>query len=158
VALLWQAGKTVREAVSELRPRYNLTVPAFEGRFYKKFPFGCWVGRAVINFESPKMGDPMESFVARTSPLTAEEMQQINWRNRLLYNFNTRSRSDWMVARVLRLNPDLTDQIQSLLVADHGHMFHVSLPAPGASLSLSLALPVCPICVCWYYYYLLSFI
>ena len=140
MAPLWQAGKTMREAVSELRPRYNLTVPAFEGRFYKKFPFGCWVGRAVINFKSPKMGDPMESFVARTSPLTAEEMQQINGRNRLLHNFNTSRRSDWMLARVLRLNPDpdLTDLIQSLLVADHGHMFHVSLPAPWREWSLTL--------------------
>ena len=158
MAPLWQAGKTMREAVSELRPRYNLTLQAFSARFYKKFPFGCWVGRAVLNFEFPTMGDPMASFVARTSPFTAEEMQRINGKNRLLYNFNTRSRSDWMVARVLRLNPDLTDQIQSLLVADHGHMFHVSLPAPGASLSLSLSLCLCVLFVCWYYYYLLSFI
>ncbi len=150
MAPLWEAGKTLREAVSELRPRYNLTVRVFHGRFCKKFPFGCWVGRAVINFVSPKMGDPMASFVARTSPLTAEEMQQINGKNRLLYNFNTRNRSAWMLERVLRLNPDpyLTAQIQSLLVADHGHMFHVSLPAPGASLSLSLSLSACVSYLC----------
>ena len=56
---------------------------------------------------------------------------------RIRFNFDISNRSDWMLARVKWLNPDLTDLLESLL-GNRGHimMFHVSPPAPGASLCL----------------------
>jgi hypothetical protein len=51
------------------------------------------------------------------------------------YDAATTDRTEWMWMRVKLLNPDLVDQLESLL-RERGNMYHVSPPAPGASLCL----------------------
>ncbi len=108
--------------------------------FYRAFPGKpCWPGRSIGGFEASEMvfGDPLHRFPPRRTPFTPEE--DTTWM-RIQYNFDTQNRLPWMLARILRLNDGLAALIQSLLGDNHGHMFHVSPPAPGASAC------VCPIC------------
>ena len=135
---LWQEGKSLVEAAAELRPTFNLTVHMVAQRFYKKYPRGCWPGRRIFDFQEPKIGDSIESLTERSTPYTAEEMQLKHFKLRTKFDFDLISRRDWVVNRVKQLNPDLVDLLDSLL-GNHGHMFHVSPPAPGASLCLCIS-------------------
>ena len=128
----------MREAAAELRPTFNLTYSMLVTRFYKKYPLGCWLGPRIFDFEEPKIGDSIESFAERSTPYTAEEMQRKHFKLRMKLNFDLSSRVDWIVKRVKLLNQDLVDLLDSLL-GNHGHMFHVSPPAPGASLCLCMS-------------------
>jgi hypothetical protein len=108
--------------------------------FYGAFPGKpCWPGRSIGGYEASEMvfGDPLHRLPPRRTPFTPEE--DTTWM-RFQYNFDTQNRLPWMLDRILRLNADLADLIRSLLGDNHGHMFHVSPPAPGPSAC------VCPIC------------
>ncbi len=141
---LWRAGKTLAEAASELSRTYcQLTVGVVASRFYEKYPRGCWLGPLrAFSFENPTFGDPEDTFAPRTTPITAEEIEQMGLTLKIRYDFATTSRTDWMWRRVQLLNPpDLVDRLESLLL-ERGNMYHVSPPAPGASLCLCV-LVVC---------------
>jgi hypothetical protein len=137
VARLWRAGKTFAEAASELRRAYhNLTVIKLKNLFYATYPGGCWLGPAkAFSYENPPFGDPEDTFAPRTTPISAEEIEVMGLRLKNRYNFATTSRADWMWNRVKLLNPDLVDQLESLL-RERDNMYHVNPPAPGASLCL----------------------
>ena len=134
---LWRAGKTLAEAASELSRTYRkLTVRKLVHRFYDKYPRACWLGPSrAFSFENPKFGDPEASFAERTSPITAEEIQQMGSKLKLRYDAATTSRTEWMWNRVKLLNHDLVGQLE-LLLREPGNMYHVNPPAPGASLCL----------------------
>jgi hypothetical protein len=125
------------EAAYELRRAYhNLTVGALASRFYGKYPGGCWLGPAkAFSYENPRFGDPEATFAPRTTPITAEEIEQMGLQLAIRYNAAWTSRSDWMWNRVKLLNPDLVGQLESLL-REPGNMYHVNPPASGASLCL----------------------
>jgi hypothetical protein len=137
VARLWRAGKTLAEAASELSRTYRkVTFAVLISRWRKKYPGGCWLGPAkAFWYENPTFGDPEDTFAPRTSPITAEEIEQMGLQLKIRYNDATTSRTDWMWNRVKLLNPDLVGQLESLL-RQPGNMYHVSPPAPGASLCL----------------------
>ena len=137
MARLWRAGKTFAEAASELRRAYhNLTVIKLKNLFYAKYRGGCWLGPAkAFSYENPPFGDPEDTFAPRTSPITAEEIEQMGLELKIRYDFATTSRTDWMWRRVKLLNPDLVDMLESLL-REPRNMYHVNPPAPGASLCL----------------------
>jgi len=128
VERLWRAGKTLAEAASELSRTFGkLTVGALASRFCKKYPGGCWLGPAkAFSYEKPTFGDPEASFAPRTSPISVEEIEQMGLKLKLRYNDAWTSRSDWMWNRVKLLNPDLVDQLESLL-RERGNMYHLTL-------------------------------
>ena len=125
------------EAASELSRTFGkLTLAKLNYRFYAKYRRGCWLGPAkACSYENPPFGDPEDTFAPRTTPITAEEIEQMGLQLKIRYDFATTSRTDWMWNRVKLLNHDLVGQLESLL-REQGNMYHVSPPAPGASLCL----------------------
>jgi hypothetical protein len=103
--------------------------------FYGRFPGACWVGVNIGSFEASEMkfGDRREDLPPRRTPFTPEDTTRM----RIRYNIDTQNRLPWILARILRQNSGLADRIQSLLGDNHGHMFHVSPPAPGATACVS---------------------
>ncbi len=103
--------------------------------FYTRFPGACWVGRDIGSFEASEMkfGDRREDLPPRRTPFTPEDTAKM----RIQYNIDTQNRLPWILDRILRLNSGLADRIRSLLGNNHGHMFHVSPPAPGAKAGVS---------------------
>jgi len=128
VARLWRAGKTLAEAASELSRTFGkLTLSNLTYRFYAKYRRGCWLGPAkAFWYEDPTFGDPEDTFAPRTTPISAEEIEVMGLRLKIRYNFATTSRADWMWNRVKLLNPDLVDQLESLL-RERDNMYHLTL-------------------------------
>jgi hypothetical protein len=140
VEQLWRAGSTFAEAAAELAEYGIRSARDLKSWFYWSFPGRpCWPGRNIGAFEASEMvfGDPLDRLPPRRTPFTPGE--DTTWM-RIQYNIDTQNRLPWMLARILRLNAGLADLIRSLLGDNHGHMFHVNPPAPGASAC------VCPIC------------